>query len=264
MNLYTYSEVSVEGFSIPVYHIGYGYDPEVDADGYSDKTYSDALPALNINLLSQIVEWAIVDHEDMDEFVSKFGDWGSWDQTRWGKQIKNGVCQTACCIAGQVAVQSGFGFVLEKDFYESRAESDRRGGDYSVFTASVARPLIKVGTDDKGNDKFALDDDKPVQLISEIGKTRLGLTSAEADVLFDGDNDITAVVYIATEIAKARGTSLNVDPSILAQVDLGGYKGDSFESLMLNRMYDGYYNETHSVNLGWFEYRKRLVQTTSV
>lgn len=160
--------------------------------------------------LQQLVAWACKDAEAIDKaLVKKFGAEnipGNWDQTAWGRQFRNGVCETAYCIAGQGAVQAGyvFGWTL-------RAK-DEHGvleylGDYvypSIEVPSQKDPtkMVRVIDEDRRHEAI------PASL---AGQEYLGITYYEADRLFDGGNTISDVVFVAQAIAKAYGEDLGID-----------------------------------------------------
>src|SRR5262245_53415487 len=92
---------------------------------YYDVHTVEELPALNAELLFSVLAWARQDQE----YIDRWEHWGRWDQGAWGRidqyalsdvgldfgdeadvayAVRNGVCGTAMCIAGQAVVQSGY------------------------------------------------------------------------------------------------------------------------------------------------------------
>lgn len=175
---------------------------------------NDPLPTLNVQLLADVVTWAVADETAMDELREKYPDWGVWNQGTWATQVRNGICQTSYCIAGQACVQVGYGLVLPTiDDPESieRAGYDFEGYDDDYIkralrevNANTCAPKVFAGLDDKGRPKYRLDYDQE-RSIPDAARDALGIAPEEGSALFEGNNNLTTVVTMATLIAKARG-----------------------------------------------------------
>lgn len=160
---------------------------------------------LNINLLSDLVTWAAVKQEFIDDAnaaAQRFAAWPGWDQTSWGRELKGETpesCGTSYCMAGQAAAQAGFVMVGGRPHRENEIVYD-----YCV-------PL-----NDKDNPEV-----EP-RSISDVGRETLGLSDREAGYLFDGDNDLKSIVTIAGWIANKHGEVLDI-PEDVAALDEGMY-----------------------------------------
>lgn len=148
------------------------------------------LPTLNTELLSQIIKWAELSDEVHDPASLApqeeiLPGWGVWMQNHWitrmiirgngrsrnakGQFVANipeGFCKTGCCIAGQVALQSGWNYISDSECME-------RDGN--------------------------------VQEVSRIGREELGLTRIEAEALFAGSNEIDDIKEITNTLYQRRG-----------------------------------------------------------
>lgn len=130
------------------------------------------LPELDLGLLQDLVRWAEGDN-------AKFKD--VWEQNSYGHMSKNGVCQTAFCIAGQAVAQTGRKILWTLETYDVPMD------DRTHYYASM--------TEDGDS-------------ISDLGAEIIGLAEDEASALFDGDNEIQDVRQIAQEICTRRGLVL--------------------------------------------------------
>lgn len=138
------------------------------------------LPTLNTELLSQIIKWAELSAEKHIPYDNRNEEvlpgWGVWDQNVWFRQtstVPEGFCGTACCLAGQAALQTGWLPASEDE------------GDNSLMSRG-----------------------KDTEDVWEIGKDALGLTSSEADELFEGGNDLDDVKAITNGIYERRGLGI--------------------------------------------------------
>lgn len=127
------------------------------------------LPKLDLQLLRDLVFWA---EGDDRKFKAR------WNQHEWATQERNGVCQTAYCIAGQAVAQAGI-----KIEYVLSYEHD---GIKHMFAERTE------------NGRW----------ISDEAADILGLTEDEADDLFDGDNEFSDVKRVAEQICERRGLTL--------------------------------------------------------
>lgn len=161
------------------------------------------LPALNVELLSDLLVWVAQDDGVLPK-VRLFDGWGSWVQEWWGINrdseyaytLDKNICGTAFCMAGQAAVQTGHNFIFDND-----------------GTAEECYPVVFKGLDDKGKPKYKRAGSNIS--ISEAGAKSLGLNSIEAGLLFDGHNTSSKIFYYAHAFATARGVKLNVPSEIL-------------------------------------------------
>lgn len=141
---------------------------------------------MNIEVLREAVAFAIAEHEGRRTQALV------WDQGFWGRitdpepiQMHPGFvvgCATAACLAGNIVLQAG----------------DRMLG----FDQKVS-PGATIVAD------FCIDGSGSRRMISERATELLGLAHAPTE-LFDGENDIYAVVQRAQDLAEAHGESLNL------------------------------------------------------
>jgi hypothetical protein len=214
---------------------------------------NNPLPTLNVQLLADVVTWAVADEAHMDELREKYPDWGVWNQGTWATQVRNGVCQTSYCIAGQACVQVGYGLVIP--MIDDPESLERSGFDFAGYdeedikralhevNANSCAPKVFAGLDDKGRPKYRLDYDQE-RSIPDAAREALGIDPAEGSALFEGNNSITDVVTMATMIAKARGDEVFTAfkaalPNVVLDVMDEAWDGDwqkGWQS-MFNRFY---------------------------
>lgn len=195
------------------------------------------LPVLNTELLSRLITWAVEDaaaHEG-DEVAAQvlaeqFPEWGHWNQNVWGEERRNGVCDTAYCIAGQAVAQVGMGLVLEANGVDDEGRTH--------YVASQCRPRRFVGLDEHGKPRYELSDGE-TQYIPNVAQEALGLTDDERVALFAGENTIEQVVSLAHLFARVRGVVLDVVPNVAekatlsdAELDMSYYWGDKYREFM--------------------------------
>lgn len=159
------------------------------------RDYSD-IPAMNVELMGDVLTWATADECAIQELKEKFPEWGEWKQGRWAEEARNGICQTSYCIAGQAAHQVGYMPILESVYGNE---------DRTILQATDCAPRKFAGLDEKGKPKFIPDPEAPARHISTVGREALGITSYEADALFSGENDLGTVVAMALGFARVRG-----------------------------------------------------------
>jgi hypothetical protein len=171
------------------------------------------LPALDTVLLFDLIRWA-----EQDEAIDHAW-WGTWDQSSWGwvmtdeevKARRNGSCKTAYCMAGQAAHQAGYRLVFDYSDTITR-EIDMHDGthfDGHVATASTCVPQRDTGR--KNSKGYPIFEDVPggeVEQVSIVGRQALGLTHAESDYFFEGDNGIDALKMMANRFCQDRGQPL--------------------------------------------------------
>lgn len=154
-------------------------------------------PALNVTLLRDLLTWAKQDKDTLDRFLG----WGEWEQEVWGRQIVNGVCKSSYCMAGQAAVQAGYGLIYDQND-EVWDEDEQEWRNCKV--AWNAAPLRLVGTDAKGRPMY-----EPLRehamSVREVGQKVLGLTDFEQDEFFEAGNAYHDLVALANQFAANRG-----------------------------------------------------------
>lgn len=163
-----------------------------------------SLPVLNSKLLGNIVTWAYADSVD-HSYINGFVGWGGWNQGVWFSGKEDNLCGSHACIAGQAASQVGMTMRVD-----------------STGTASHCAPRVFIGLDGQG--KAVYDFTGEPRLIADVARDALGLTESESNVLFDGDNSIERVVFLALLFAAQRNVTLDLADDIAA---LGAEYGQS-------------------------------------
>jgi hypothetical protein len=165
----------------------------------------------DLELLGKLVTWAARDEVTLEGFWAKhFEGWGSWNQSVWAREVRNGICQTSYCIAGQAVAQKDFVLLLQK-------EEER--GSVSEWGATMCAPAIHTGRyDDKGHEILEADESQS-EYIEYKAREILGIDSEESAYLFDGDNDLERVVTLASYFARRRGLTLPVPEAVADQHD---------------------------------------------
>jgi hypothetical protein len=180
------------------------------------------LPELNTDLLAQILTWSALDEKNLRDRFPSLEAWGVWNQSSWGLAVRNGVCRTAYCQAGQAAVQSGYAFSwdYEKVPVEEIGNSALTEGVHAdrygrvlASEESYVYPVKRV-LNKKGRWVEEPDTDKPAEFTSDVGQRALGLTSKEADAYFAGGNSLHSLVRFAKMFAKVRGVTLDLPSEI--------------------------------------------------
>ena len=175
-------------------------------DGYDCRR--DELPELNVPLLYDLLKWA----EGDEELAAKFRHWGAWDQGVWARidlnemrdmdldardpeaievTRRNGVCQTAYCMAGQAVAQSDYRLIMD---------------DGSATDCIKERP-----TDQKNARGFTIWEDvpnAPQREIWSVAQEILGLTYVEQSQFFQGDNQLGRLRELANLFTDVRGLPL--------------------------------------------------------
>lgn len=178
---------------------------------YSMTIEPQTLPELNTEMLERIVTWAAVEARSLELGGVDFGpDWGTWNQEAWAQETRNGVCQTAFCIAGQAAHQAGYVMNLTHVGTTHDPVTDTILRTYRAQTCS---PGIPTGAFDPVTGEEVLEpnpDSDTHRDIEFLACELLGMTRSEGRLLFKGNNSIGDIVKIATAIARHRGVTLDL------------------------------------------------------
>lgn len=163
---------------------------------------------VNVELLEKLYRWAVASQKSLDKFWEENPDWAKHNQGNWGQVVKNGTCQTAFCLAGQVAVQEGYTFVLSKDDWDEQ-------GSVRMATGAAMVPKSKVHSLGlhfvRGSGKsFAWGERAEIlnfytesgesRYASEIATEALGITDNEANLLFNGGNTVEDIRHFINGI----------------------------------------------------------------
>lgn len=190
---------------------------------------------LNLPALQTLVSWA----EGDEALAAKFGTWdqGHWAKALlgegWGNEVnestvfeetRNGVCQSAYCMAGQTVVQAGYRLI-----YQTYGEHED-GKDVYSTTDCVKQEYLGRGPD--GRPRFR--DTGQVQSISSAAREVLGLDWREADYLFDGDNGIPDLKALINAMCVRRGLPVEYDEY---EINPGEFQDDTDEYLHSLREY---------------------------
>jgi hypothetical protein len=193
-----------------------------------------AIMALNTKLLTDLLTWAAADEESAQKaeaepglFKTPKGFTGSWNQHEWARKVRNGVCQTSYCLAGQTVVQAGKEIV-----YEAGAEyaDVLHGASVHVTPASYCTEAYDTGEKNKkGKPIYSFNPDPSTwNLISTEAEQILGLKGEEEERLFSGENDLDDLFYHAASIVW---NHRNED----------GLKPPKFKSAALQEKFDAQY-----------------------
>jgi hypothetical protein len=188
-------------------------------------------PPLALDLLLDIVAWAR--HENDPKFLT----WGTWNQQSWAEVETDGdlapmlraladkyedandyemralvedeavatvesalranVCGSAFCMAGQAAYQAGFRLILDDTPLSSIGET--------IYASDCIAEAPTGVKNDKGYIVYKDVEGASPLAIHVVAERALGLTSDEADWLFDGDNEIDKIHEIVNRIVTSRG-----------------------------------------------------------
>lgn len=124
--------------------------------------------------LDNLLEWAEAEHAK--QLAGKPSEWdqGHWavDVARYNAWMGTNIpvpvdCGTACCLAGKTVAWMGGKFLVN---------------------------------DEDGAASYAKMPSGEIVMVEALAEQTLGLTSAQADALFDGDNKIENVRYVVQQI----------------------------------------------------------------
>jgi hypothetical protein len=169
---------------------------------------------VNVELLKKLYEWAVASHEGLEEFFLKNPGYAEHRQSAWGQAVKNGTCQTAFCLAGQVAVKNGYTFVInDQTEWDTRRDGPENHvvkvhvNDGTMVPTSLVHGLglkfVKGSgkTFAHGNGNFVSETfENAVVHAPEVAMEILGINESEADRLFNGGNNVDDIECIINEI----------------------------------------------------------------
>jgi hypothetical protein len=134
----------------------------------------EEIPGPNRQRLIDLAVWVAGEHAKKE-----LGLPSEWDQGAWLKR-QDGVndCGTTCCVAGKVALDDGAKPV--PDYGISGEWADLREGEDSSL-------VILPGSDESVN-------------VRDYAQKALGLTDAQASLLFEGNNDLDDVLNVIRDL----------------------------------------------------------------
>jgi hypothetical protein len=171
------------------------------------------IPELNTLLMVDLIRWAERDEEIDHQW------WGTWDQSSWGwavteedqKNLRNGACKTAYCMAGQAAHQAGYRLEFQQFDTIHREMTMHDGTFLDARVASASTCVQQRDTGRKTSKGAPIWEDVPdaeSKQISHVGREALGLTMEEADAFFEGDNTLDRLKMMANWFCVNRGLPL--------------------------------------------------------
>ena len=152
--------------------------------------------SIKVKRLVLLYTWAVASHRDLDAFFEKHPEFAEHKQGVWGEAIKNGVCKTAYCLAGQTAIHEGWTFLVARNEWEDYGDGKKgQPGTTMIPTDQVkALGLSFVRGSRKG---FAQVPANKWDEVSEhtkypatVARDSLGLDDYQAEMLFSGGNDV--------------------------------------------------------------------------
>lgn len=169
---------------------------------------------LNVEKLKELYDWAVASQEGLDRFFEEHPNYAKHKQGAWGEVIKNGVCQTAFCLAGQTAVDAGYTFFVEKYDWADLSDNRRYATPGQLVPTDMVHELGLTFV--KGSGKTfahakteAISDEvayggKTLSAM-EIATEELGIEDWEASRLFSGGNDVEDIRYYINMIFENHG-----------------------------------------------------------
>lgn len=186
---------------------------------------------LNLSALTTLINWA----EGDEALAQRFGTWdqGVWSQVLLGdptlavdntleaeqmarekymdgvtqdtvfEETRNGVCQTAYCMAGQTVVQAGYRLIYTIDDASDADDGTGLGAHATLSTDVCVKQEWTGRFDGKGKPIFR--DTGERMPISDAAAEVLGLDWREQAVLFDGSNEIDDLKYFVNAFCRRRG-----------------------------------------------------------
>lgn len=193
-------------------------DRLVDAFQPSDNGRFD----LNLPALTTLIRWA----EGDEALAQRFGTWdqGVWSQVLvaesgldWDsasdkyadglsheevlEKTRNGVCQTAYCMAGQTVVQAGYRLIYNFNEHEEDDDGTGLGEHVSLETTHCTKQEF-LRFDERGKPVFR--DTGETMEISEAAREILGMDHEESSRFFDGSNDIDDLKHMLNIFCQRR------------------------------------------------------------
>jgi hypothetical protein len=164
---------------------------------------------LNLTALTTLIDWA----EGSEALAARFG---TWDQGQWAQAIlnpgvdasdeidtakvteetRNGVCETAYCMAGQTVVQAGYRLIYRHYGYDEDGKMQFNTSDCIKQKWTGRR---------RANGTPIMEDTGEVMAISTAAGQILGLDYDENNSFFDGDNDIDDLKHMVNAMCERRG-----------------------------------------------------------
>lgn len=178
---------------------------------------------LNLPAIRLLIEWA-----EGDEALAAY--FGTWDQQVWNEikvsmsalqeagldgedepvteefvaeATRNGVCNTAYCMAGQAVVQAGYRLAYTSD---DEGSTSPALGAYEVLSADYCERRVLLGYDANGRPRWEETGERVY--IANAGARILGLDSDEQGSFFDGDNGIEDLKFFVNKMCERRGLPL--------------------------------------------------------
>jgi hypothetical protein len=170
-------------------------------------TYLGSNKLVNVELLKEMYAWAVASQRGLDKFFEDHPKYAKHNQGDWGQVQKNGVCQTAFCLAGQAAVNAGYTFVIDDTDWEPYNGHRSASSAMMVPKADVHKlGLTFVRGTQRTFARLPADADYPdTRHPSDIAAEVLGIESWEADRLFNGSNGVTDIAYHINDIFEDHG-----------------------------------------------------------
>lgn len=183
-------------------------------------TYNTDLPNLNTDMILDLIDWA-QRSEDRRLTLDEVEKWGWWDQGSWGyvtsntdvdgvrinwssmgdedkEKVRNGVCKTAFCMAGDAAVRAGYRFDFP-NFLGGEDYEDGAAGSRVIKQRPTGRftPFGREIWEDDPSDGGRYD-------AEAVGQRAIGLASDEAEMFFSGNNTLEMLREMANRFAMDR------------------------------------------------------------
>lgn len=144
--------------------------------------------------LEAAVQWAVDVHDNPPKEGVR------WEQSHWMEGALDGlvpnksdmhfvdvVCDSSCCIAGNVVLNAGDKFVVP---------------EWNIGSAYSQGSTIQAD--------YCLNQDGELESINTRARELLGITLGQSNALFAGENGIDEVINIAWGIANGYGFNLNI------------------------------------------------------
>lgn len=175
---------------------------------------------LNLPAIRLLIEWA----EGDEALAAHFGTWNQqvWNEIKVSfsamreagldgedepvteefvaEASRNGVCNTAYCMAGQAVVQAGYRLDYTSD---KQGSTSPALGAYEVLSADYCERRVLLGYDVNGRPRW--EETGESVLIANAGARILGLDSDEQGSFFDGDNEINDLKFFVNKMCQRRG-----------------------------------------------------------